>query len=82
MITWLKLLSQDNKVKVLIVILGAALAVAGYFGQRWLETSKLASTETKATVTQTTSGNNSSTISDTTGDVTININPPDSGKQP
>jgi hypothetical protein len=82
MLTWLKSLSQDNKVKVLIVILGAALAAAGYFGQRWFETTEPASPETKATVTQTTSGNNSPAVSGTKGDVTININRQQSEEQP
>ncbi len=82
MLTWLKSLSQDNKVKLLIVILGAALAAAGYFGQRWFESAALASPEIKATDTQTTTGKNSPAVSGTKGDVTININRPQSEEQP
>ncbi len=74
MLSWLKSLTDDNKVKLLIVILGAALASVGYFGQHWFESAASASPETKATVTQTTSGKNSPAVSGTKGDVTININ--------
>jgi len=82
-----KALSQDNRVKLMIVILGAVLAVIGYFGKSWLESAKSppvvidSSTPsrnyTKSTVTQTTSGDSSPAVSGTKGDVTININGPD-----
>lgn len=30
-------LSQDNKVKLIVIVLGAVLAAAGYLGKSWLE---------------------------------------------
>lgn len=68
-------LSQDNKVKLIVVILGAVLAVMGYFGKGWFESPDISASDTEASVTQTTSGDSSPTISGTKGDVTITITP-------
>ena len=81
MLNWWNTLTQDNKVKLIIVILGAVLAVVGYFGEDWFESTKASSGDSQATVTQTTSGDSSPAVSGTKGDVTININTPDQGKK-
>ncbi len=75
-------LSQDNKVKLIIVMLTATLAAAGYLGKNWFQPTPSTSSDTPATVTQTTAGESSPTIANTKGDVTLNINSPNSGKQP
>ncbi len=82
MLAWLKSLTEDNKVKLMIVILGAVLAAAGYIGKLWFESTPQSSSDSKETITQTTSNDNSPTISNTKGDVTININSPRSEEQP
>jgi len=63
-------------------MLVALFSVVGYFWKSGLESAKLISPDTQATVTQTTSGDSSSAVSGTKGDVTININTPDQAKQP
>lgn len=72
MLTWLKSLTDDNKVKVLIVILGAAPAAAGYFGQRWFEspsiTSQIPSTQ-RDTNTQNVSGSIANLHTGTSGSI-------------
>lgn len=82
MIEHWKALSQDNRVKLVIVILGAVFAVLGYLGKPSFESTKPASGKPPATVTQTTSGDGSPAVSGTKGDVTINMNSPAPGKQP
>lgn len=69
-----KSISQDNKVKFIIIF----LSVLGYLGKRWLEPIK--PTDTQATQVQTTSGDNSPLVNETTGNVTINYNNPASDK--
>ncbi len=82
MINKWKEITQDNKVKLIIVMLVALFSVVGYFGKGWFESTKPLSSETQATATQKTSGDSSPAVSGTKGDVTININSTDSGKQP
>ncbi len=82
MINKWKALGSDNQVKLFIVILGAVFAVIGFFGKDWLESTKIPIGNFQPIVTQTTSGVVSPAVSDTKGDVTINLNTPDQAKQP
>jgi len=78
-----KSLTQDNKVKLIGIVLAAALSAIGYIGIQGFQTTEPVMTEqqdatdTKAATTQTTFGNHSSTFSGIKGDVTININDPE-----
>lgn len=73
-------LSQDNKVKLVIVILVAVFSVIAYLWQSEVKPTKPISNNTPVTIEQTTSGNNSPVISNTKGNVIFNSNSPDSGK--
>lgn len=74
-------LSQNNKVALIIVILTALFAIFGHFGKLWFEPPSNV-LKPASQVKQETSGKNSPAISGTNGDVTININRLDPEEQP
>lgn len=57
MAKWTKL-SQDNKVKLMIVILGAVFSVVGYFGKSWFDNIKSFPGSSQEIVIQTLSDDN------------------------
>ncbi len=75
-----KKITQDNKVRLIIPILIAVLGVIGYFGKGWFESPTTLKATTYTAITQSTAGDSSPAVTGAKGDVTININSPDSEK--